>query len=72
MPLINKYGRRPIYLISFAAYFGVTLWGGLAHSYGSEMAARVLIGFTAGAGECLAPLTIGDIWFLHERGQIMA
>src|ERR1700738_907629 len=72
MPLINKYGRRPIYIISFSVYFGVALWGGLANSFGSEMGARVMIGLTAGAGECLAPLTIADIWFLHERGQIMA
>lgn len=28
--------------------------------------------FAAGSGECLAPLTISEILFLHERGTVMA
>lgn len=72
MPLINKYGRRPIYVGTFTAYTFTALWSGLATSYSSELAARILMGLFAGSGECLAPLTIADIFFLHERGTIMA
>lgn len=32
----------------------------------------MLIGATAGAGEMLGPLTINDIWFVHERATPMA
>lgn len=30
------------------------------------------MGIAAGAGECLAPLTIADVFFLHERGFVMS
>ena len=72
MPLIVKYGRRPMYLISFTGYFVVTLWAGFSKSYSSELAARVFMGFFAGTGECIAPLSISDLFFLHERGLFMA
>lgn len=29
-------------------------------------------GFGAGAAETIAPLTIADVFFLHERGAVMA
>jgi MFS family permease len=72
MPFINKFGRRPAYVLAFTCYTACAIWAGVATSYGSELGSRILIGFFAGAGECLAPLTIADIWFLHERGQVMA
>lgn len=30
------------------------------------------MGFGAGAAETIAPITIADIFFLHERGTVMA
>ncbi|KAL1636379.1 hypothetical protein SLS58_009872 [Diplodia intermedia] len=72
MPLIVKYGRRPIYVTSFILYTACAAWAGGATSYGSELAARIIMGAAAGASETLAPLTISDIFFLHERGSIMA
>jgi len=72
MPLIIKYGRRPVYVISFICYTITAIWAGVSTSYGSELASRILMGFFSGAGECVAPLTISDIFFLHERGFYMA
>lgn len=95
MPLIVKYGRRPVYILSFALYTATAIWAGTATSYANELAARIVLGFASGSGECLvsvyrlamsseyrdvskvanalqAPLTIADIFFLHERGTIMA
>ncbi|KAK0660583.1 Protein HOL1 [Lasiodiplodia hormozganensis] len=72
MPLIVKFGRRPIYVISFVLYTACAAWAGGATSYGSELTARILMGAGAGASETLAPLTISDIFFLHERGTVMA
>lgn len=71
MPLIIKYGRRPVYFVSTLFYGSCLLWAGLAKSYPSELAARLLLGFAGGAADCLAPLTITDVFFLHERGLIM-
>ncbi|KAJ5291705.1 hypothetical protein N7478_000956 [Penicillium angulare] len=72
MPLIIKYGRRPVYIISFLIYGGCALWAGLAKGYSSELAARLIMGFAGGSAECVAPLTIADTFFLHERGLIMS
>ncbi|KAJ6060517.1 uncharacterized protein N7446_000797 [Penicillium canescens] len=72
MPLIVKYGRRPIYVISFILYLATGLWCAFANTYGAELAGRIVMGLAAGAGECLGPLTIADIFFLHERGAVMA
>lgn len=71
MPLIIKYGRRPVYIFSFLVYGGCSLWAGMAKDYKSEMAARIIMGFAGGSAECIAPLTIADTFFLHERGLIM-
>jgi MFS family permease len=71
-PLINKYGRRPIYIISFTGYLFTAIWSGLSTGYTSELIARILLGFFSGAGECLGPATITDVFFLHERGTAMA
>ncbi|KAL4808152.1 major facilitator superfamily domain-containing protein [Aspergillus unguis] len=72
MPLIVKYGRRPIYVVSYVLYFCTAIWCGFAKSYGVTLAGRIVLGLASGAGECLGPLTIGDIFFLHERGTVMA
>lgn len=61
MPLIVKFGRRPIYLASFTIYTATAIWAGTAKSYANELVARIVMGFAAGSGECLAPLTISDI-----------
>ncbi|CAG8137752.1 unnamed protein product [Penicillium salamii] len=71
MPVIIKYGRRPVYIVSLLLFGACSLWAGLAKSYPSELAARLTLGFAGGSADSLAPLTITDIFFLHERGFIM-
>ena len=72
MPFIIKYGRRPVYLTSFTLFTITAIWAAVANSYANQLAARVVMGFAIGAGECLAPLTIADVSFLHERSALMA
>ncbi|EME40626.1 hypothetical protein DOTSEDRAFT_137122 [Dothistroma septosporum NZE10] len=72
MPLIVKYGRRPVYVASFVLYTAMAVWVGAAETFAEALVARIVMGFAAGSGECLAPLTISDIFYLHERGSIMA
>ncbi|KAI9664638.1 MAG: hypothetical protein M1821_006084 [Bathelium mastoideum] len=72
MPLLIKYGRRPVYIVTFTCYTAMAAWCGGATSYASELAARILLGLFAGAGECIGPVTITDIFFVHERGTFMA
>lgn len=53
IPMMNKYGRRPMYLISFAIYFVSAIRAAFTFSYGSFLASRMLMGFAAGAAEGL-------------------
>jgi MFS family permease len=71
MPLANKYGRRPVYIISWLMCLGFVAWSAVATSYASELASRIMVGFSAGASECIAPITLAEIFFLHERGKVM-
>ncbi|KAG6363308.1 hypothetical protein INS49_008405 [Diaporthe citri] len=85
VPLANKYGRRPVYVASYSAlrhkaltislktlYLATAIWAILDHSYSGFLAGRILMGFASGAAETIAPVTISDLFFLHERGSIMA
>lgn len=72
VPLANKYGRRPAYLASYALFFVTSLWLIFEESYDGFLAARILMGFGAGAAETIAPITIADVFYLHERGAIMS
>jgi MFS family permease len=72
MPLTVKYGRRPVYVISFCGYFACAIWLAFTTGYSSFLAGRIIMGLFSGAAECLAPVSIADVFFLHERGAIMA
>ncbi|KAM0434499.1 hypothetical protein ACHAPT_003595 [Fusarium lateritium] len=72
VPIANKYGRRTVYLASYSVYFAMALALIFVESYPGFLAGRILLGFGAGAAETIAPITIADIFFLHERGAIMS
>lgn len=63
-PLIAKIGKRPIYVISFVFFFLCAVWAALAETIDTVLVARMGIGFFSGGAECLAPLTITDLFFV--------
>lgn len=70
-PLIAKFGRRPIYVGSFVIYTAFIFGAGACNSWGSQLACRLIFAWFSGAGEILGPLTIKDLWFVHERSVPM-
>ncbi|CAI7598155.1 unnamed protein product [Penicillium manginii] len=72
VPLAVKYGRRVVYTFSFLVFGLCCIWSARATSYGSLMASRIIASWFSGSAECVAPLTIADIFFLHERGTMTA
>ncbi|KAJ5213044.1 hypothetical protein N7449_000213 [Penicillium cf. viridicatum] len=72
VPLTLKYGRRVVYTFSFLVFGLCCIWSARATSYGSLLASRIIAAWFAGSTECVAPMTIVDIFFLHERGRITA
>lgn len=64
----RKYGKRPVFLIS--TLFGIigTAIGESKISYNYLLAARIVQGFSTSAFESLIVATVGDIYFVHQRG----
>ncbi|KAL1887179.1 hypothetical protein Sste5346_010374 [Sporothrix stenoceras] len=71
VPLMVKFGRRPVYVFAYTFYCGTNIWCAEAQTYSSMLAACAFLGCAAGAGEVLGPLTIADLFFVHERGTMM-
>lgn len=66
------WGKRPVYLISIILLFIGAIWNALATSADSFLGARVLQGFGLGAFETIVPSSIGDMYFVHQRGKRIA
>lgn len=63
-----KIGKRPVYLATSIGLMVTCFWVAAAKSFGSLVAARAIQGFCIAPMEALVPASIGDIWFVHERG----
>ena len=66
--LAVKYGKRPVYLITSVGLAVTCFWAAEAKSFSNFVAARVVQGLCMAPMEALIPASIGDIWFVHERG----
>ncbi|KAI5236978.1 MFS general substrate transporter [Aureobasidium subglaciale] len=72
VPVALKYGRRKVYVFAFLLFGATTIWAARAEPFANLLAARLVMGWFAGTAECVAPLTVADLFFLHERGTYMA
>ena len=70
--LSRKYGKRPCFLAS--TLFGIigTAIGEAKISYEYLLAARIIQGFSTSAFESLIVASIGDMYFVHQRGLRIA
>jgi MFS family permease len=68
----RKYGKRPMYV--FSSVIGVVgiIVSEVASGYETLLAGRVLQGIGIAAYESLAVSSIGDLFFVHERGPRVA
>jgi MFS family permease len=70
--LSRKYGKRPVFLVS--TLFGIigTAIGEAKISYNYLLTARIIQGFSTSAFESLIVASIGDLYFVHQRGLRIA
>ena len=71
-PLSEKWGRRPIFIISFFIYTGFQVGCALSKNTGSILIFRFLGGCFAAAPLTNSGGLIADIWDLDHRGQAMS
>ncbi|KAK5353029.1 hypothetical protein LTS03_002171 [Exophiala xenobiotica] len=68
IPFSNILGRRAALLIFGVIICVSNLWGALATSHASFLAARALVGIAGGTTETIMVQMVTDMFFLHERG----
>ena len=71
-PIAKLYGKRPIYIFSIVILFVSSIWGGAATDYNSLLGSRILSGVGMAPFEVLMQITIGDLYFVHERATRLA
>ncbi|KAJ5662857.1 Major facilitator superfamily domain general substrate transporter [Penicillium longicatenatum] len=72
VPFAMKFGKRASLLVAMALQLGTLIWCALAQSFDSLLAARIVLGFVAAAGESIVPEIVADLFFLHERATMMS
>ncbi|KAL2811604.1 major facilitator superfamily domain-containing protein [Aspergillus granulosus] len=72
IPLSYAVGRRPIYLFSTILLAFGCLWCAKSKSLGSHIAGRDIMSIAAGTCEALCPIIVQEIFYLHERGKVVA
>jgi MFS family permease len=71
VPLMRCIGKRPVYLLSLPLLVAMNVWSSKTHSFNSLLAASILSGFAASAGDATVPAVAADLFFVHQRGAVM-
>jgi len=64
-----KFGRRPVFIVSAFILFTGFLWSGAAKTDTSFTVSRIYQGVGMASYEALVTATIGDLFFVHQRGK---
>ena len=73
VPSARIWGKRHLYILGTVIIILSSLWGGFSdHHFKSLMAARVFQGVGLAPFEALVNASVGDLYFVHERGKRMA
>lgn len=73
MPSARVYGKRHAYLLGTLILIVSSIWGGASgHNYACLLWARIFQGVGLAPFEALVNASVGDLFFVHERGKRMA
>jgi MFS family permease len=72
IPVAHAIGRRPVYLLSTIVLSFGCLWCAYSGSLDSHIAGRNVMSIAAGQAEALCPIIVQEIFYLHERGHVIA
>ncbi|PSK57904.1 hypothetical protein B9Z65_9106 [Elsinoe australis] len=73
VPSARVWGKRHLYILGTVVIIISSLWGGASgRNYKSLLAARVFQGVGLAPFEALVNASVGDLYFVHERGKRMA
>ena len=70
MPLVHKYGRRPIYILSVALQFASCIWLAETYTVGDLMGGGLISGIGGAISETIVQMTIADMFFVHQHATM--
>ncbi|EKV11238.1 hypothetical protein PDIG_51830 [Penicillium digitatum PHI26] len=70
MPLVHKYGRRPIYIFSVALQFASCIWQARITTVGDLLGSGLISGIGGAISEIVVQVTIADIFFVHQHATM--
>jgi hypothetical protein len=70
-PISNRYGRRPIWLISTFCSMVCNIGCAESHSYASQVITRILVAFFISPAIAISSAVVTETFFARERGQKM-
>jgi MFS family permease len=73
VPFARIFGKRSVYLVGALLIIASSAWGGAnGKNYKSLLWARIFQGIGLAPFEALVNASVGDLYFVHERGLRMA
>jgi len=72
VPMANYLGKRPVFVLMSLLLSLSYLWGALAKSFESLLWSNIIAAFAASSTEALGASIVNDLYFLHERANLMS
>ncbi|KAK3192813.1 hypothetical protein K4F52_001170 [Lecanicillium sp. MT-2017a] len=72
IPLMHKYGRRPVYIASLTLQVGACIWLALTKTKADLWVGNALAGLGGAVCETIVQVTIADIFFVHQHASLNA
>ena len=70
-PISNRFGRRPVWLISTFGSFICNIGCAESHSYASQAVTRLLVAFFISPAIAISSAVVTETFFARERAQKM-
>lgn len=70
VPLVHKYGRRPLYLLSIALQLASCIWFARTYTTGDIIGANIVSGVGGAISETIVQITIADLFFVHHHAAM--
>lgn len=71
VPMANYLGKRPIFVFASLLLSLSYLWGAVANTFDSLLWSNIIAAFAASSTEALGASIVNDLYFLHERANLM-
>ena len=70
VPLVHKYGRRPMYIFSCALQFASCIWQAEMTTEGGLLGSNLISGIGGAISEIVVQITIADMFFVHQHATM--